>query len=560
MLHTRSPQTEVQLPEILHSMLGQVMMRQQKRNIDIPLPVRTTVLLPLNASERHSYNATVALAMVNLVATGLDYRLRNGSHPDSLLNPRNSLHLRNILRNIRIAACGGGHAVLTLSPTKFRETIELLEQWGQPPEVREKVREYMVRVLQNDLHIRSSNSNSGNQTSGRGAASGDGTVMYCEYCDLELDILLVVPCCGCQLCPLCLDKFGDYCPVCAETFDWEKLQLLQPGFDAKEFVFDASESENRVGVDGGDAANGAVGGAFDAPAPVVNAATGAATTITMSASTSNTQSESLNLNQSSKARYLVEKILQYSAEYERQLQSRNCNNSSSSQCRVRFDCIDSVSLNESVPCSSSSSSTTHSPPPLPPKVIVFSQFPEFLDCIAVALRQASIKFVDLINKHSASQVLAQFEHNQSVRVLLLGKLGSVGLDLSYVTHIFLMEPVLDYTIEDQLISRAYRLGCRQSVMVTLLVMKHTIEEVIYDLVRNMNENSYLFDLYANVSVTDLSTTNYCSSKLSLMANQQDREDEATADASNICTGNIANKDIVLSHHLIRSLSLVLTPT
>ena len=61
----------------------------------------------------------------------------------------------------------------------------------------------------------------------------------------------------------------------------------------------------------------------------------------------------------------------------------------------------------------------------------------------------------------------------------IGKLGSVGLDLSYVTHIYLMEPLLDIALEDQLISRAYRLGTTQSVQVTLCIMKHTLEEVTY---------------------------------------------------------------------------------
>ena len=509
------------------------MLRQQKRNLDIPPPTRRTVILPLNASERHSYNATVALAMVNMVTTGLDYRMRDGAHPDSLLNPKNSAHLRSTLRNIRVAACGGGHAVLTLSPAKFQETLTLLEQWGQPREVQERVRAYMVRVLQNDLHIRAVNGANANGSAngadaGAGAASGEGLVMCCEYCDLPLDILLIAPC-GCQICPLCMDNSGDVCPVCANAFVWDNLQLLQPGFEAKEFVFD-----NNSGGDGGDGGVG-VGGLPEVP------------------------TASNNHSQSSKAAYLVEQVLRVSAEYEAQLHSRSGNGSSmsdnnssdiytASKSRVRFG--DEDALQSPVCTSTSTPAGANTPAPVCPKVIVFSQFPEFLDCIAISLRQAGVKFVDLINKHSAGQVLAQFEHNHTVRVLLLGKLGSVGLDLSFVTHVYLMEPVLDYTLEDQLVSRAYRLGCRQGVQVTLLVMHHTLEELIYNSVKCTKEIDHLMDMYKSVEENVLNTTNYSSRKLALTAN--------LPPGAATTRPTTAGKDMTLTHYLITNLSLVLT--
>lgn len=57
--------------------------------------------------------------------------------------------------------------------------------------------------------------------------------------------------------------------------------------------------------------------------------------------------------------------------------------------------------------------------------------------------------------------------------------GSHGLDLSYVTHIFLMDTILDISLMQQVISRAYRMGCKQSVVVNQLIMSGTIEESIY---------------------------------------------------------------------------------
>jgi hypothetical protein len=100
----------------------------------------------------------------------------------------------------------------------------------------------------------------------------------------------------------------------------------------------------------------------------------------------------------------------------------------------------------------------------PVKVIVFSQFFEFLDRVAVDLMQAGIKFERFWGKKRA-HALKRFRILNDVRVLLLTKEGSHGLDLSFVTHIFLMDTIEDRALEEQVISRAYRMGSRQSVVV-----------------------------------------------------------------------------------------------
>lgn len=80
------------------------MIRHSKEEmVSIPKPTWRKTLLEMNATEKTSYNAIVALAQSNLVTTGLglsctfsyvkipgnDYLLPGGKHPDSLLNPRN---------------------------------------------------------------------------------------------------------------------------------------------------------------------------------------------------------------------------------------------------------------------------------------------------------------------------------------------------------------------------------------------------------------------------------------------------------------------------------------
>ena len=73
----------------------------------------------------------------------------------------------------------------------------------------------------------------------------------------------------------------------------------------------------------------------------------------------------------------------------------------------------------------------------------------------------------------------RFKHIPTVRVLLLSSEGSHGLDLSFVTNIFLLNTVLNDSVEQQVISRAYRMGATHSVIVEEIYTQHTVEEQIY---------------------------------------------------------------------------------
>lgn len=49
--------------------------------------------------------------------------------------------------------------------------------------------------------------------------------------------------------------------------------------------------------------------------------------------------------------------------------------------------------------------------------------------------------------------------------------GAVGLDLSFVSYVFLLEPLEDMSLYKQVVSRAHRLGAESDVHVEILVMK-----------------------------------------------------------------------------------------
>jgi hypothetical protein len=58
---------------------------------------------------------------------------------------------------------------------------------------------------------------------------------------------------------------------------------------------------------------------------------------------------------------------------------------------------------------------------------------------------------------------------EKVSVLCLTREASHGLDLSFLTHIFLLEPIRDSALLEQVISRAHRVGAVAPVLVHTLV-------------------------------------------------------------------------------------------
>ena len=62
--------------------------------------------------------------------------------------------------------------------------------------------------------------------------------------------------------------------------------------------------------------------------------------------------------------------------------------------------------------------------------------------------------------------------------MLLGKDGSEGLDLSFVTHIFFLEEIWDKSLVEQTVARAWRMGARGAVEVDTIIAQDTVEETM----------------------------------------------------------------------------------
>lgn len=112
------------------------------------------------------------------------------------------------------------------------------------------------------------------------------------------------------------------------------------------------------------------------------------------------------------------------------------------------------------------------------KAIIFSQYRESIWRTKIAFEQQDIptaNFIALISSHDRIQFLEDFRSDPSTNVLLLSNLGSHGLDLSFVTHIFLLEEIWDKSVEQQVISRAHRMGAHHSVVVEQLWTEGSVE-------------------------------------------------------------------------------------
>jgi hypothetical protein len=62
--------------------------------------------------------------------------------------------------------------------------------------------------------------------------------------------------------------------------------------------------------------------------------------------------------------------------------------------------------------------------------------------------------------------------------LLSLRAGSAGLTLTSATRVFLLEPAMDPSIEQQAVARVHRIGQEKEVVITRLLMADTVEEEV----------------------------------------------------------------------------------
>ncbi|KAK7323306.1 hypothetical protein VNO77_26773 [Canavalia gladiata] len=183
---------------------------------------------------------------------------------------------------------------------------------------------------------------------------------------------------------------------------------------------------------------------------------------------------------SSKVSYLIQRLKALRGTNEET--SFNANNSND-EMHIENRRDDKSSFQE---CSISSTKTNLNPE----KVLIFSQFLEHIHVIEQQLTIAGIKYTGMYSPmHSSNKKksLAMFQHDSSCMVLVMDGSAALGLDLSFVTHVFLMEPIWDRSMEEQVISRAHRMGASRPIHVETLAMRSTIEEQMLEFLRDADK-------------------------------------------------------------------------
>jgi len=124
-----------------------------------------------------------------------------------------------------------------------------------------------------------------------------------------------------------------------------------------------------------------------------------------------------------------------------------------------------------------------------PKVIIFSQFRKVLNITGDRLlrRFGSGCIAEYWGKYRKTE-LNKFIEDEKCFCMLLGKDGSEGLDLSFVTHVIFLEQIWDKSLEDQVVARAWRMGATSSVSVETLVAENSIEQTMFFLEKRLDEN------------------------------------------------------------------------
>ncbi|KAI9227603.1 MAG: SNF2 family N-terminal domain-containing protein [Piptocephalis tieghemiana] len=173
----------------------------------------------------------------------------------------------------------------------------------------------------------------------------------------------------------------------------------------------------------------------------------------------------------------------------------------------------------------------------PVKSIIFSQWTGMLDLLEPHLHAAGIPFDRIdgkVPRHRRDQAIQAFslpsprllegestrpgsqaplDHNSSSssssppRVLLISlSCGSLGLNLTAASQVFLMDPWWNSSIQEQAIDRVYRLGQTRPVRVFQLIIADSVEERVMQIQRrkrDMIQKAFSGLQYEGTSLTDI---------------------------------------------------------
>ena len=441
----------------LHALMSLLMVRHTKLDIEeLPPPKFHRTFSTMSTEEIKAYNTLVCGIQANLLITSMEGE--TSGRQDSILFRSNTKLAREAFNNLRLVCSGRSDVVPTIKHHFIQESIDMLRALG--------VADFRVKVVENYIH-----------------RAVTDQLSSCNLCGLQLSTLLVVPC-GHLICTECVDSKTTSCAVCEEPFNVDTFQRLQPGIvitwhesrereRMKEAIV-ADEVETEDTSNPAQAMNIAERVAIQPP-PVPRrtrrfgdghacefdiASPEGKCTLCLQEHFECVMVDSTRCSVcyrtrqkcpegESKAYYLSNKLKELHSEY-------------ASSAGRHFE-----------------SRTSHLLEKRPLKVIVFSEFQKTMDLVGNRLlRRFGGGCVAEFWGKGRGLELSKFAKSPDCFCMLLGKAGSEGLDLSFVTHIFFLEEVWDKSLENQAIARAWRMGAKGHVEVETIVARDTVEETM----------------------------------------------------------------------------------
>ena len=132
------------------------------------------------------------------------------------------------------------------------------------------------------------------------------------------------------------------------------------------------------------------------------------------------------------------------------------------------------------------------------KIIVFTYFRETIRAVQKLLGTRALEpITGSVSPMRRQEIVDAFTQAEDGKVLICQvQAGGTGLNIQAASVIIFCEPQIKPSIENQAISRAYRMGQLRSVMVHRLLCDNTVDERILELLR---EKQDIFDSFAEES-------------------------------------------------------------
>ncbi|XP_042474954.1 F-box protein At3g54460-like isoform X2 [Macadamia integrifolia] len=408
----------------LLQLLHRCMISSRKVDLQsIPPCVRKVTFLDFTEEHARSYNELVVTVRRNILMADWN----DPSHVESLLNPKQWKFRSTTIRNVRLSCCVAGHIKVTDAGEDIEETMDILVEQGLGPTSEEYVliRHYLLN---------------------------GGSCFRCkEWCRLPV----ITPCRHL----LCLDCVALDSERCTFPGCWNYYEMQSPEILAR------PENPNPK---------------WPVPKDLIEL---------QPSYKQDDWAADWHATSSSKVAHLVERL--------KDLKEANtkmgCSLDDSEVVKPSDDHLFpsprsywNAFLHPEA-CTQPNVKSYKTPPE---KVIIFSQFLEHIHVIEQQLTVAGIKFVGMYSPmHSMNKMksLAIFQEDANCMALVMDGSAALGLDLSFVTHVFLMEPIWDRSMEEQVISRAHRMGATRPIHVETLAMRGTIEEQMLNFLQDADE-------------------------------------------------------------------------